>query len=76
MNSTDSWPYLDPHQTRTAPPSPYEVRLARTLEEVFAAGKHDLPDLLEGLNARHVRTPDGQPWTEASFRAEMQRLGA
>ncbi|MEV5884201.1 recombinase-like helix-turn-helix domain-containing protein [Streptomyces sp. NPDC052020] len=73
---TTAWPYLDPHQSRTREPTPYELRLARTLEEIFARDGHDLADVVAGLNARQVRTPDGTPWTEDTFRAEMHRLGA
>ncbi|MGQ4517256.1 recombinase-like helix-turn-helix domain-containing protein [Streptomyces sp. DW26H14] len=76
MNHTDTWPRLDPHQSRTAPPGPYEVKLARTLEEIFTQDGHELADVVAGLNARQLHTPDGRPWTEESFRAEMHRLGA
>lgn len=70
------WPYLDVHQSRGHEPAPYEYRLAATLEEIFTHDGHELADVVSGLNSRQVHTPDGSPWTEASFRAEMQRLGA
>ncbi|WP_306319270.1 MULTISPECIES: recombinase-like helix-turn-helix domain-containing protein [unclassified Streptomyces] len=70
------WPYLEIHQSRTHEPSPYEYKLAATLEEVFTKVGHELADVVTGLNARQVHAPDGQPWTEESFRAEMHRLGA
>lgn len=73
---TDNWPYLEIHQSRTHEPSPYAYKLAATLEEVFAREGHDLADVVRGLNARKVHAPDGAPWTEQSFRAEMHRLGA
>lgn len=73
---TTTWPYLDIHQSRTHEPTPYEYKLAATLEEVFTKEGHELADVVDGLNARQVRAPDGAPWTEASFRAEMNRLGA
>ncbi|MCX5230762.1 recombinase-like helix-turn-helix domain-containing protein [Streptomyces sp. NPDC006553] len=73
---TDTWPYLDVHQSRTHEPTPYEYKLAATLEEVFAHEGHELTDVVRGLNARKVHTADGTPWTEESFRAEMNRLGA
>lgn len=57
-------------------PTPYEYKLAATLEEVFTHEGHELTDVVRGLNARKVHTPDGAPWTEESFRAEMNRLGA
>ncbi|MCG8967610.1 MULTISPECIES: recombinase family protein [Streptomyces] len=71
-----AWPYLDPHQSRIHEPTPYETKLARTLEEIFTQDGHDLADVVAGLNARQVRTPDGAPWTEETFRTEMHRLGA
>ncbi|MFJ5074527.1 recombinase-like helix-turn-helix domain-containing protein [Streptomyces sp. NPDC088553] len=73
---TDTWPYLDVHQSRTHEPTPYEYRLAATLEEVFTHEGHELTDVVRGLNARKVHTADSTPWTEESFRAEMNRLGA
>lgn len=69
-------PYLVTHQSRSHEPTPYEIKLARTLEEIFTDVGHDLADVVDGLNARQVHTPDGAPWTEAAFRDEMHRLGA
>ncbi|MFB6963303.1 recombinase-like helix-turn-helix domain-containing protein [Streptomyces sp. NPDC056309] len=74
--NTATWPYLDPHQTRDHEPTPYELKLARTLEEIFTHDGHELADVVRGLNARQVHTPAGEPWTEETFRAEMHRLGA
>ncbi|MEU9052101.1 recombinase-like helix-turn-helix domain-containing protein [Streptomyces sp. NPDC048384] len=71
-----TWPYLTPHQTRDHEPTPYELKLARTLEEIFTHDGHELADVVGGLNARQVRTPSGEPWTEETFRTEMHRLGA
>ncbi|MEU0372247.1 recombinase-like helix-turn-helix domain-containing protein [Streptomyces sp. NPDC006283] len=73
---TGAWPYLDIHQSRTHEPTPYEYKLAATLEEVFAKEGHDLADVVRGLNARQVHAADGAPWTEESFLAEINRLGA
>ncbi|WP_055702573.1 recombinase-like helix-turn-helix domain-containing protein [Streptomyces silaceus] len=73
---TTTWPYLDVHQSRTREPSPYEYKLAATLEEIFTKEGHELDHVVRGLNARQVHAPDGAPWTEESFRAEMNRLGA
>ncbi|MEV8568699.1 recombinase-like helix-turn-helix domain-containing protein [Streptomyces sp. NPDC051322] len=73
---TTDWPYLDVHQSRTHEPTPYEYQLASTLEEVFTKDGHGLADVVRGLNARQVRSPDGTPWTEESFRTEIHRLGA
>lgn len=74
--TTAPWPYLDIHQSRTHEPTPYELKLAATLEEVFTKDGHELADVVRGLNARQVHAPDGAPWTEESFRTEMKRLGA
>ncbi|EHN73026.1 recombinase-like helix-turn-helix domain-containing protein [Streptomyces coelicoflavus] len=71
-----TWPYLAPHQTRDHEPTPYELKLARTLEDIFTKDGHELTDVIDGLNSRQLRTPTGEPWTEESFRAEMNRLGA
>lgn len=68
--------YLQAHQTRDREPTAYELRLAGTIEEVFGTGVHDLPGLVEGLRVRGLRAPDGNDWTEESFRTEMSRLGA
>ncbi|MDJ1133444.1 recombinase-like helix-turn-helix domain-containing protein [Streptomyces iconiensis] len=73
---TDTWPYLAVHQSRTHEPTPYEYKLAAALEEVFTSEGHELADVVRGLNARTVHAADGNPWTEESFRAEMNRLGA
>ncbi|WP_353941522.1 recombinase-like helix-turn-helix domain-containing protein [Streptomyces sp. HUAS MG91] len=70
------WPYLEIHQSRTHEPSPYELKLAATLEEVFTKVGSELADVVRGLNDRQVHAPDGTPWTEESFTAEMHRLGA
>lgn len=68
--------YLNIRQSRDGEPNPYEVRLAGAVEEVFGAGAHDLAGLVAGLNDRGLFAPDGAAWTEQTFTAEMQRLGA
>ncbi|WP_299534315.1 recombinase-like helix-turn-helix domain-containing protein [uncultured Streptomyces sp.] len=75
-HTTGTWPYLQVHQSRTQEPTAYAYKLAATLEEVFTVEGHELSDVVRGLNARKVHTPEGEPWTEESFRAEMKRLGA
>jgi hypothetical protein len=72
----ETWPHLDPHQTRDHEPTPYELKLARTLEDIFTNDGHEPADVIDGLNSRQLHTPTGEPWTEESFRAEMHRLGA
>lgn len=68
--------YLEPNQTRESPLTPYEDKLAGLIQRIFAEGHHELAALVQGLNDHGSLAPDGAPWTEASFRAEMSRLGA
>ena len=63
-------------QIGTGNPSEYETRLGDALEAAFAAGHLELPALVEALNRAGVAAPDGAPWTEERYRAEMRRLGA
>jgi Recombinase-like helix-turn-helix domain len=62
-------------QSRDHDPSPYDRRLAAAIENTFATGGHDLPDLIGGLNDSGVFDPDGQPWSEVSFAAAMKERG-
>jgi hypothetical protein len=62
-------------QTRTREPTDYENRLGDALEQVFAGGAGGLAEVVEGLNKLEFADPDGRAWTEASFQAEMKRLG-
>jgi hypothetical protein len=68
--------YLDAHQTHPHPISPYEAKLSGAIMEVFGRGVHELPGLLDGLNAMGLSAPDGGQWNEENFRSEMRRLGA
>ena len=63
-------------QTRAAEPSDYENALGDALERVFAGGAETIGQVVEGLNAQAFRSSAGEPWTVASFEAEMARLGA
>jgi hypothetical protein len=63
-------------QNRAAPPTGYENALGDAFETVFEQGAETLEQVVQGLNAAGIRTPDGQAWTVASFEAEMARLGA
>ncbi|MFJ5958378.1 recombinase-like helix-turn-helix domain-containing protein [Paenarthrobacter sp. NPDC092416] len=67
--------YLEANQSRVGPPRPYEQKLAGALTEIFASGTHELPAIITGLNTLGLNAPDGQPWDERRFRAEMRRLG-
>lgn len=63
-------------QTRAAEPSAYENALGDALERAFSDGALTLEEVVRGLNAQDFRRHDGQPWTVATFEAEMARLGA
>ena len=65
-----------PWQTRPAPPTDYEDRLADALIACFEDGIDALPVLVARLNEMGIRTPDDQPWTEANFEPALTRLGA
>lgn len=67
--------YLEERQTHPEPISPYEAKLSGAIMEIFGRGVHDLPGLVEGLNGLGLNAPDGSPWNEDNFRAEMRRLG-
>ncbi len=63
-------------QTRAAPPTAYEQALADALQAIFAEEIDDLPRIIARLDANGVTPPAGAArWTEASFRAELARLG-
>lgn len=63
-------------QTRSSPPTAHENALGDALEQAFAGGAQTLTELVTGLNAHGSRDAQGQAWSEASFEAEMARLGA
>jgi hypothetical protein len=65
-----------PWQHRAEPPTEFENRLGDALERIFAQGIEELSDVVRSLNEAGMRDRAGAPWTEASFQAEMQRLGA
>ena len=68
--------YLNPHQSRDREPDDWQNLLGDAIERAFAAGVHDLPDLVGRLNEARVPAPNGQPWTAELFQREMKRLGA
>ena len=67
--------YLDPHQARQRPATPFEDLLGDAIERAYAAGIHDLPGLVASLNRTGPSADNGEAWTEASFSALMARLG-
>jgi hypothetical protein len=73
--------HLQPFQARTADPTPYELKLAGAIEEVFGSGRHDLHELVDGLNELGVPAPGGetgtaQTWTAQTFTTEIKRLAS
>jgi hypothetical protein len=68
-------PYLEAHQTHPEPITPYERKLAGSLTEVFSGGATSLDEVVAGLNALGLHGPNGKPWSDDTFRAEMRRLG-
>ncbi len=68
-------PYLEPNQTRSAPPTEFENRLGDAIEAAYAAGIDDLDGLVARLEAEGPARPDGNPWTADSFAELMAELG-
>jgi hypothetical protein len=64
------------HRTLKPAPSPQETALAGTLIGILSRNIHDLPGIVAALNASRVLPAAGEPWSEASFQSEMERLGA
>jgi hypothetical protein len=67
--------YLNPHQARQRPATPYEDQLADAMERAFAAGHWELDALVAQLNQSGPLAPDGLAWTAERFQAEMAVLG-
>jgi len=65
--------HLQPRQSGAAP-TPYELKLAGAIEEIFGTGRHDLDGLVSGLNELGVPAPGGDAWTQSTFTAEIHRL--
>ena len=65
-----------PWQTRAAPPTDEENRLADALQTIFAKEIYDLPRIVEMLDGIVPPPAGSQRWTESVLRAELARLGA
>ncbi len=63
-------------QTRPRPATDYENQLGDALVALFDSGVEDLDGIVNGLNKKGMLRTDGRPWDEASFEAEIKRLGA
>ncbi len=70
-----SEPYLEPHQSRTDPPTAFEDGLGDAIEAAYAAGIHDLEGVVAHLNRGGLAAPDGSAWTSDGFTALMAELG-
>ncbi|HJV27747.1 MAG TPA: recombinase-like helix-turn-helix domain-containing protein [Aromatoleum sp.] len=68
--------YLEPHQARSAAPTPFEDLLGDAIERAYAQGIHELESLVAYLNQSGPSAPNGSQWTTELFCAEMARLGA
>lgn len=60
---------------RSREPESWEVKLIATLEDLFEQGVETLPELVSGLNAVRMHDQQGEPWSDASFRAFLQVNG-
>ena len=74
--TTYRFPYLNPVQSRTRPPSDWEMSLADVLEAAFGKGHYELDALIAALNTSRVRPQLGGVWTAENFTALMHELGA
>ena len=62
-------------QTRSRLPESWELNLIAQLETLFEQGAETLPELVNGLNAIKMYDQQGEPWSEAGFRAFLQVNG-
>ena len=61
--------------TNAHTPTAWENAFGDVLEAAFSEGLHELPPLIERLNASPVRPPDGEPWTAERFTRIVHDLG-
>lgn len=73
---TNRAPYLEPHQARKRPSTPFEDLLGDAIERAFGNGISELPALLEHLNRAGPPCPltPGE-WTADAYQTLMARLG-
>jgi hypothetical protein len=64
------------YQTRSSSPTEYENRLGDALMEIFESDVEELTEIVSMLNKMGVMAPNGEIWSEDSFKSEMRRLGA
>ena len=73
-NQTTSDRYLDPHQARVRPSTPYEDLLGDSIERAFASGVTEITALIEYLNRTGPLGPNGQAWTVQTYEAQIKTL--
>jgi hypothetical protein len=67
--------YLQPHQARQRPSTPYEDLLADSLERAFAQNLHEPAGIVGFLNEVGPPPQTAEQWTEPVFLEELRRLG-
>jgi hypothetical protein len=67
--------YLDPHQAKRRPSTPYEDLLGDSIERAFASGVSELEPLVDYLNKSGPLAPNGQAWTVELYISQMKDLG-
>jgi hypothetical protein len=66
---------FDPREFNTDPvEKAYRDALGDGLERVLDGGAETLADIVEALNESSVTTQNGEPWTEETLTAELNRL--
>ena len=69
--------YLQPHQARKPPNTPFEDLLGDSIERAFGNGVSELGDLLAHLNLAGPPCPlTSGEWTAEAYQTLMARLGA
>ena len=69
-------PYLEPHQARKRPNTPFEELLGDSIERAFGNGVSELPALLTHLNLAGPPCPLTRgEWTPEAYKTLMARLG-
>jgi hypothetical protein len=67
--------YGEPPQFVDRQPTAWEEAFAAALQEIFAAGHHELQAIIAGLNRSTVKPPDAQTWTVSEFQSVLRRVG-
>lgn len=74
---SNNQPYLEPHQARKRPNTPFEELLGDSIERAYGNGVTQLPELLAHLNLAGPPCPlTSGEWAEDSYKTLMARLGA